>query len=82
VASDYTPLWEDLAALQVPLMLVRGSRSYHVHDDDVAEVLARQPGARVEVVEGAGHSVQSDRPVVLAGLISDFIDTTEPGPRS
>jgi pimeloyl-ACP methyl ester carboxylesterase len=30
----------------------------------------------VEVVDGAGHSVQSDRPVELAHLIEDFVATT------
>jgi pimeloyl-ACP methyl ester carboxylesterase len=31
------------------------------------------PHARVEIVEGAGHSVQSDHPVELATLIESFI---------
>ena len=56
-------------------MLVRGGNSNIVADEDVEEFLRRKPGSRVELVEGAGHSVQSDRPVVLAGLITDFINT-------
>ena len=55
------------------MMLVRGARSAHVHDDDEAEIRARQPTLRVERVEGVGHSVQGDRPVVLAGLVTDFL---------
>jgi pimeloyl-ACP methyl ester carboxylesterase len=35
----------------------------------VAEARRRQPNISVEVVEGAGHSVQGDRPVELAALI-------------
>jgi pimeloyl-ACP methyl ester carboxylesterase len=69
---DNEALWEDLSAVKVPLMLVRGSLSPVVDDADVAEVQRRQPTARVEVVEGSGHSVQGDRPLVLAGLIADF----------
>jgi pimeloyl-ACP methyl ester carboxylesterase len=69
-------LWDDLASLSVPLMLVRGGKSVHVHDDDQAELVRRQPSARVELVEGAGHSVQSDRATRLAELISDFLVTT------
>lgn len=73
---DFTSLWEDLAAVQAPAMLVRGGRSAFVHDDDVAKLRELRPATRVELVDGAGHSVQSDRPLVLAGLIDDFIATT------
>ncbi len=67
-------LWEDLSALRVPLMLVRGMRPQSVVDDaDEAELLRRQPGARVEHVEDAGHSVQGDTPLELAALLDDFI---------
>jgi pimeloyl-ACP methyl ester carboxylesterase len=75
-APEFTSLWEDLEGISVPMMLVRGANSAHVHDDDQAELVRRQPGARVEIVEGAGHSVQSDRASRLAELISDFLGTT------
>jgi pimeloyl-ACP methyl ester carboxylesterase len=70
---DFGPLWEDVSALHVPLMLVRGAQSPVVDDDDVAELLRRQPGARVEVVERSGHSVQGDQPLRLAELIASFV---------
>ena len=55
-------------------MLVRGMRPQSVVDDtDEAELLRRLPGARVEHVADAGHSVQGDSPVELAGLIADFV---------
>jgi pimeloyl-ACP methyl ester carboxylesterase len=55
-------------------MLVGGMLPQSVVDDaDEAELLRRCPGARVEHVEGAGHSVQGDKPVELAGLIADFV---------
>jgi pimeloyl-ACP methyl ester carboxylesterase len=66
-------LWEILGNLTCPLFLARGGISPVVDDADVAEVLRRQPGARVEVVDGAGHSIQGDRPVELAGLLDSFI---------
>jgi pimeloyl-ACP methyl ester carboxylesterase len=56
-------------------MLVRGMAAGTVVDDgDEAELLRRQPDARVEHVEGAGHSVQGDKPVELAALLADFVD--------
>jgi pimeloyl-ACP methyl ester carboxylesterase len=54
-------------------MLVRGMAPGSVVDDaDEAELLRRVPSARVEHIEGAGHSVQGDRPIELARLIEDF----------
>ncbi|HZP28300.1 MAG TPA: alpha/beta hydrolase [Acidimicrobiia bacterium] len=75
VPADFESLWDDLEAIKVPIMLVRGMAKGTVVDDaDEAELLRRQPTARVEHVEGAGHSVQGDKPVELAALIADFLD--------
>jgi pimeloyl-ACP methyl ester carboxylesterase len=70
---DNARLWDAVAAVRAPLLLVRGSLSPVVDDDDVAELLRRQPSAEVVMVEGAGHSVQGDRPLELAGLIEQFV---------
>jgi pimeloyl-ACP methyl ester carboxylesterase len=67
------PLWNSVSALQVPLMLVRGMlKQSVVDDDDEAELLRRQPGARIEHLANAGHSVQGDMPIELAQLVDDF----------
>jgi len=71
---DFGVLWDDVSKLDVPLVLARGADSAVVGDEDVAELLRRQPGARVEVVTGAGHSIQGDQPIELARLIADFAD--------
>ena len=65
-------LWDDVAALRVPLLLVRGALSGVVDDADVAELRRRKPAAEVVVVAGAGHSVQGDQPLELARLIERF----------
>jgi pimeloyl-ACP methyl ester carboxylesterase len=71
---DFSDLWSAVDQLTVPLMLVRGMLPQSVVDDaDEAELLRRCPGARIEHVEQAGHSVQGDRPVELAALIADFV---------
>ena len=67
--ADFTSLWGAVDAVKVPLLLVRGGSSGVVGDEDVTELLRRQPDARVVVVEGSGHSVQGDRPVELAALL-------------
>jgi pimeloyl-ACP methyl ester carboxylesterase len=73
---DFASLWDDLAELKAPVMLVRGGRSLFVHDDDQKKMEELQPAARIERVDEAGHSVQSDRPVILAGLIAAFVAST------
>jgi len=67
--AELSPLWDDFAAIQCPITVVRGSVSPVVDDDDIAECRRRQPTVRIEVVDGAGHSVQGDRPLELAALV-------------
>jgi pimeloyl-ACP methyl ester carboxylesterase len=71
----FMDLWDAVSGLEVPLMLVRGMRKGSVVDDkDEAELKQRNPAARVERVQEAGHSIQGDQPVELAHLIGDFVD--------
>jgi len=77
VLADGADLWDDVSAVGVPLTLVRGSASPVVDDDDVAELRRRQPDAEVLVVDGAGHSIQGDRPLELAIIISERLSSTE-----
>ena len=68
-----SPLWDHFGELRCPITLVRGSLSPVVDDEDVAEARRRQPDLGVEAVEGAGHSVQGDRPVELAAIIATLL---------
>jgi pimeloyl-ACP methyl ester carboxylesterase len=70
---DFVELWDDVSSLAMPVMLVRGGDSKFVLDDHEAEFRARKPDVRVEVVPSAGHAVQSDQPLVLVGLLDDFV---------
>jgi len=65
-------LFEDLSSIHVPILLAVGGASEHVIPEELDEFQRRQPGTRVEVVAGAGHSIQSDRPIELAGLIGEL----------
>jgi len=59
----------------MPVLLVRGMEPGSVvDDDDEAELLRRLPDAVVAHVDGAGHSVQGDQPLVLASLLADELD--------
>jgi pimeloyl-ACP methyl ester carboxylesterase len=67
-------LWDRLGSLTMPVALVRGmARGSVVDDDDEAEVRARLHHATIVHVEGAGHSIQGDQPVVLASVLNDLV---------
>jgi pimeloyl-ACP methyl ester carboxylesterase len=70
--TDFSPLWEDTAGLTMPVMLVRGGDSRFVPDADADRFRELQPELRLETVPGAGHAVQSDQPLALTRLITDF----------
>ena len=72
VANALSPLWDDFASIGCPIALVRGSLSPVVDDDDVTEARRRQPDVAVHLVDGAGHSVQGDRPVELAAILASI----------
>lgn len=69
---DVTMLWDAIEATQMPIMLVRGmAKGSVVEDGDEEELLRRRSDAVIERVEGAGHSVQGDKPRELAQVISN-----------
>ena len=65
-----TALWSVISNLKCPFTLFRGGTSPVVDDADVAELLRRKPNSQVIVVDGAGHSIQGDRPVELADALT------------
>jgi len=67
-----SPMWDMIASWAKPLLMVRGGVSPVVDDEDIAELLMGCAHAEVVVVDGAGHSVQGDRPVELANLLRRF----------
>jgi pimeloyl-ACP methyl ester carboxylesterase len=69
---DFSDWWGAISRLTMPVLLVRGLAWSVVGDEDVAELRRRQPTATVVGVEGAGHSVQGDRPLELAAILTDF----------
>jgi len=66
----FADLWEAVATVPAPILLVQGGLSPVVDDEDIAELLRRRPDAEVVVVDAAGHSIQGDQPVELARLLA------------
>jgi len=74
--DGFEGLWDDVPRLTTPTTLIRGARSAFVNDEDAAEFARTAPGFQgVHVVPDAGHSVQSDQPGALIGLLRDILNT-------
>lgn len=65
---DLWPLWE---ALTVPVTVVRGALSDVLTAEAAAEMLRRQPRARLLTLSGVGHQIPSQRPHKLADAIAE-----------
>jgi 2-succinyl-6-hydroxy-2,4-cyclohexadiene-1-carboxylate synthase len=65
------PVWDRLHELRCPVLLIAGER-----DDryvEAAHRMARKiPDARVEIVPGAGHAPQLERPLLVAELLDEY----------
>ncbi len=70
-----TPWGFDPAQVFQPVLLMHGEQDRIVPSAHGKWLERRCPSARIERVEGAGHSVQGDAPVELARLIDDFLFT-------
>ncbi len=72
---DFASLWDDVGVMSAPVTLIRGGSSGFVSDQDVAELSRRAKHFRgAQVVEESGHSVQSDQPRALIGILRRVLD--------
>jgi len=72
---DFAGLWDDVAATDAPITLVRGGNSGFVTDEDADELARRAKHFRgAHTVDGSGHSVQSDQPRALIGILRTVLD--------
>ena len=69
----FDDLWEKVSRIAAPTALWQGGAWSVIDDADVAEWQRRLPGTVHAVVDGAGHSIQGDRPLELAALIEDLL---------
>ena len=69
----FEDLWEKVSRIAAPAALWQGGAWSVMDDADVAEWMRRLPDTVHVVVEGAGHSIQGDRPIEMAALIEDLL---------
>lgn len=75
---DHARVWERVEGIAVPALLVRGGASATLTPDEARELAGRLPRGRLATVEGAGHSVQGDRPQELTVVLRDFFSSVLP----
>jgi pimeloyl-ACP methyl ester carboxylesterase len=62
----------------LPTMIVWGGADPIIPADHGRAAHKAMPGSRLEILEGAGHFPQLERPVPFARLLQDFLASTEP----
>jgi pimeloyl-ACP methyl ester carboxylesterase len=65
-------------ARTMPTMLLWGENDRIIPVSHAYSAHEEMPGSRLEVIKGAGHFVQLEKPERVAELILDFLDTTDP----
>ena len=65
--------WAFLAAIAVPLLILRGELSDILSPDIAARMLAANPHASLVTLPGSGHSVATDVPDLVAAALAEFL---------
>lgn len=66
-------LWAFLAAITVPILILRGELSDILSVDTASRMLAANPRASLVTLPGAGHSIATDAPDLVAAALDDFL---------
>ena len=61
-----------------PTLIAAGRRDSVVGYADASALVERYPHAALAVLEGAGHALMHERPMLLAALVRDWIDRAVP----
>lgn len=69
--AESARLWQDLEVLEIPVALVRGSRSPFLTAAAASRFAERSPRAQLAVAPHSGHNVQTDAAEWLAGWLSE-----------
>jgi 3-oxoadipate enol-lactonase len=64
----------DLPAIAVPTLVITSDRDRLIPQEVTAPMADAIPGARLAVIEGAGHLSNVEQPEVFAGLVAGFRD--------
>jgi len=80
--TEDTPLDQRLAEAGVPLLVIFGAEDQIYDAEGAVEPYRSVPGARVELIEGVGHSPNVEAPERVAALIEDFAGQADAAERA
>lgn len=66
-------LWDDVAKLQCPTLILKGGESDILSEDGASKLQAAIPASELVVIPGAGHSVMGDNPVAFTAAVRTFL---------
>jgi len=69
--------YDRLPKIQVPTLVMAGSRDLLMPPGNARLIASRIPGAQLHIFEGAGHGFTRERPEESVKLISDFLSAVE-----
>jgi pimeloyl-ACP methyl ester carboxylesterase len=72
-ARDSAALMARLAESRLPVLLIWGEDDRLLPVGRAREAVRTLPGARLEVIEGAGHTPQAERPDRFNSILEDFL---------
>ena len=75
LTSEDGPTPAELAGYAIPTLVIVGENDIVVPPDAARKVCAYLPGARLEIVAGAGHSVYFEQPEAFNRLLDRFLDS-------
>lgn len=65
--------WDELGAIVAPALVVRGDADLLIPPENGRLLAERIPGARLHVVRGAGHMLQTDGDEAMRQAVLDFL---------
>lgn len=74
-----TAVLGELAATEVPILAIAGAEDHAYSVEDSRAIAEAAPDGRLEVVEGAGHSVSLEQPEAVAALLRAHIGAAVAG---
>lgn len=75
--SELEHLWDDVASITRPTLVVRGADSDVFTEAQAEELAERLPNGRWTSIPGAGHTVQGDAPLALSQAIRMFLHSVD-----
>lgn len=74
VACNGIDFTDRLGAIKVPTLVITGRDDHFAPPEKAEELQRRIPGARLVVVDDAGHTLSSEQPAAFNAALDDFID--------